>query len=124
MKGKLVLSKYYSSSIRLISEKYYYFDLQFYEEISNHETKIDTKFRYISIMLKKMHKGRHWPRLLKNTQKCNWLKTDRDLYVPEDKEEDLELNLAMGKDELPDEPNSDDDFENDIFINSLKKDSK
>jgi prostaglandin-E synthase len=107
---------------RIIAAINYDFKIDLYSPILKENTTIGTQSRSISITLKKKEKGPHWPRLTASKTKLNWLKTDWDLYIDEEKEDDLDLNL--GKDELPDEPSSDEEYFKEDNLNQRKESIK
>jgi len=67
----------------------YAIDLEFYAEIDPKESKISHSGRDISLVLRKKElKEEFWPRLLKDSKKVHFLKTDFDKWVDEDEQDE------------------------------------
>ena len=84
-------------------KKTYRVALDFYAEIDEDESKINHTARDIEMkLIKKELKDEYWPRLLKDTKKMHFLKTDFDKWVDEDEQneaadEDFSNFGGMGK---------------------------
>lgn len=79
----------------------YAVDLEFYAEIDPKESKIHHSGRDIELVLRKKElKEEYWPRLLKDSKKVHFLKTDFDKWVDEDEQneapEDEDYMSKMG----------------------------
>ncbi|USP74399.1 uncharacterized protein yc1106_01673 [Curvularia clavata] len=75
----------------------YAVDLEFYGEIDPKESKIVNNGRDIVLLLRKKElKQEYWPRLLKDTKKMHFLKTDFDKWVDEDEQDENPEDLDMG----------------------------
>jgi hypothetical protein len=60
-------------------KKTYHLDIEFYAEIDKEESKINHTAKNVEIVLRKKElKEEFWPRLLKDSKKVHWLKTDFD----------------------------------------------
>ncbi|KAL8706478.1 MAG: hypothetical protein Q9201_000461 [Fulgogasparrea decipioides] len=75
----------------------YHVELEFYAEIDvenskTHHTSRDVLF----ILRKKEQKEEYWPRLLKDSKKVHFLKTDFDKWVDEDEQEGAPDDLVGG----------------------------
>jgi len=67
----------------------YHLDLEFYAEVDVAESKINHTPKNVEIVLRKKElKEEFWPRLLKDTKKVHFLKTDFDKWVDEDEQEE------------------------------------
>ncbi|KAF1915148.1 HSP20-like chaperone, partial [Ampelomyces quisqualis] len=67
----------------------YAIDLDFYAEIDPKESKISHSGRDVSLVLRKKDlKEEFWPRLLKDSKKVHFLKTDFDKWVDEDEQDE------------------------------------
>jgi len=67
----------------------YHVDLEFYAEIDKAETKVNHTAKNIQFVLRKKElKEEFWPRLLKDSKKVHFLKTDFDKWVDEDEQEE------------------------------------
>jgi hypothetical protein len=81
----------------------YHVDLEFYAEIDPAESKINHTSKNIEMKLQKKELSEeYWPRLLKDSKKLHFLKTDFDKWVDEDEqdeapEEDFSQFGGMGK---------------------------
>lgn len=65
----------------------YHLELEFYAEIDEKESKINHTAKNIELKLhKKELKEEYWPRLLKESKKMHFLKTDFDKWVDEDEQ--------------------------------------
>ena len=63
--------------------------LDFYAEIDTAETKVNHTAKNIQFVLRKKElKEEFWPRLLKDSKKVHFLKTDFDKWVDEDEQEE------------------------------------
>jgi hypothetical protein len=68
-------------------KKQYKLDLEFYAEIDEKESKINHSARDVELKLRKKElKEEYWPRLLKDSKKVHFLKTDFDKWVDEDEQ--------------------------------------
>jgi hypothetical protein len=66
----------------------YHVELEFYDEIDPKESKIHHTGRDIALVLRKKElKEEYWPRLLKESKKMHFLKTDFDKWVDEDEQD-------------------------------------
>ncbi|KAF2272555.1 HSP20-like chaperone [Westerdykella ornata] len=67
----------------------YAVDLEFYAEIDPKESKINHTARDIEMVLRKKElKAEYWPRLLKDSKRQHFLKTNFDKWVDEDEQEE------------------------------------
>jgi len=67
----------------------YHLDLEFYAEIDTKESKINHTAKNVELVLRKAElKEEFWPRLLKDSKKVHFLKTDFDKWVDEDEQEE------------------------------------
>jgi len=67
----------------------YAVDLEFYDEIDEKESKIHHTPKNVEMVLRKKElKEEFWPRLLKDTKKVHFLKTDFDKWVDEDEQDE------------------------------------
>lgn len=65
----------------------YHVDLEFYAEIDPAESKTNHSARDVELKLRKKElKEEYWPRLLKDSKKVHFLKTDFDKWVDEDEQ--------------------------------------
>ena len=68
-------------------KKTYHVELEFYGEIDTAESKINHTARDIEMkLIKKELNEEYWPRLLKESKKLHFLKTDFDKWVDEDEQ--------------------------------------
>lgn len=68
----------------------YAVDLEFYAEIDPKESKIHHTPRDIELVLRKKElKEEYWPRLLKDSKKMHFLKTNFDKWVDEDEQDEV-----------------------------------
>ncbi|EXJ84609.1 hypothetical protein A1O3_05279 [Capronia epimyces CBS 606.96] len=79
----------------------YHLELEFYSEIDVENSKTNHTGANIQMVLRKKElKEEYWPRLLKNSAKVHWLRTDFDKWVDEDEQneapEDDYLNQFGG----------------------------
>jgi hypothetical protein len=75
----------------------YSVELDFYAEIDTAASKINHTSKNVELKLQKKElKAEYWPRLLKESRKLHFLKTDFDKWVDEDEQEDAEADLDMG----------------------------
>lgn len=66
----------------------YHLDLQFYAEIDVDQSKTHHSARDVEMVLRKKEaKDEYWPRLLKDSKKMHFLKTDFDKWVDEDEQD-------------------------------------
>jgi hypothetical protein len=92
-------------------KKTYHVELEFFAEIDPAESKTSHTARDVEMKLRKKELGEtYWPRLLKDTKKAHFLKTDFDKWVDEDEqneapEDDFGANFGgpggMGMGGLP-----------------------
>ena len=66
----------------------YHVDLEFYAPINSDESKQHVAPRAIYLQLKKKEEGPFWPRLLKDTRKQPFVRTDFSRWIDEDEDED------------------------------------
>lgn len=67
----------------------YHLELEFYAEIDKEESKINHTAKNIEMVLRKKElKEEFWPRLLKDSKKVHFLKTDFDKWVDEDEQDE------------------------------------
>lgn len=65
----------------------YHLELEFYAEINEKESKVNHTAKNIELKLQKKElKEEYWPRLLKESRKMHFLKTDFDKWVDEDEQ--------------------------------------
>jgi prostaglandin-E synthase len=98
--------------------------MNFYGEIDPEQSTYAVLPRHIPMIVRKKEPGEYWPRMLKETQKVHWLKTDFDKWRDEDdsdvdetKDEAFEdmmkkmgnFNANSATDEAPVEEDSDDE---------------
>lgn len=80
----------------------YHLDIQFFAEIDVADSKVHHTAKNVELKLRKKElEEAYWPRLLKDTKKVHWLKTDFDKWVDEDEqneaaEEDFSNFGGMG----------------------------
>jgi len=68
-------------------KKTYHLEIEFHAEIDPAESKIHHTARDVEMKLRKKELGEaYWPRLLKDTKKAHFLKTDFDKWVDEDEQ--------------------------------------
>jgi CS domain len=68
-------------------KKTYHLELQFYAEINPDESKVNHTQRDVEMKLQKKELNEaYWPRLLKESKKVHFLKTDFDKWVDEDEQ--------------------------------------
>jgi len=68
-------------------KKTYHVDLEFYAEIDPENSKVHHTARDVEMKLRKKELNEsYWPRLLKDTKKAHFLKTDFDKWVDEDEQ--------------------------------------
>ncbi|EGS23851.1 putative Co-chaperone protein [Thermochaetoides thermophila DSM 1495] len=84
-------------------KKTYHVDLEFYAEIDPENSKVHHTARDVEMKLRKKELNEsYWPRLLKDTKKAHFLKTDFDKWVDEDEQNeagDDDFNFGnMGND--------------------------
>ncbi len=73
----------YSNTLK----KTYHLELEFFAEIDEAESKISHTARDIEIKItKKELNDEYWPRLLKDSKKVHFLKTDFDKWIDEDEQ--------------------------------------
>jgi len=74
----------------------YAIDLEFYAEIDPKESKISHSGRDVTLVLRKKElKEEFWPRLLKDSKKVHFLKTNFDKWVDEDEQDEAPEDDAM-----------------------------
>ncbi|TPX17056.1 uncharacterized protein E0L32_012290 [Thyridium curvatum] len=67
----------------------YHLELEFFAEIDPAESKINHSARDVELKLRKKElKEEYWPRLLKDSKKVHFLKTDFDKWVDEDEQDE------------------------------------
>ncbi|KAM0286038.1 hypothetical protein ACHAQH_001046 [Verticillium albo-atrum] len=70
-------------------KKDYHLDLELYGEIDTEESKVNHTGKNIELKLQKKElKEEYWPRLLKESKKVHFLKTNFDKWVDEDEQEE------------------------------------
>ncbi|RPB19602.1 HSP20-like chaperone [Terfezia boudieri ATCC MYA-4762] len=73
----------------------YAVDLVFYDEIVPEESKKHITSRGAEFVLRKKElKAEFWPRLLKESKRMHFLKTDFDKWVDEDEQEEKDVGLG------------------------------
>jgi hypothetical protein len=83
-------------------KKTYHLELEFYAEIDEAESKVNHTGKNVELKLRKKELDEaYWPRLLKDSKKVHFLKTDFDKWVDEDEqneapEEDFSQFGGMG----------------------------
>jgi len=83
----------YSDSLK----KTYHLDIEFYAEISKEESTVNHTGKNVELRLRKKEmKEEFWPRLLKDSKKVHYLKTDFDKWVDEDEQDEAPEDDAMG----------------------------
>ena len=81
----------------------YHIEMEFYAEIDPEKSKVNHSARDVEMKLQKKElKEEYWPRLLKDSKKLHFLKTDFDKWVDEDEqneapEEDFSQFGGMSK---------------------------
>ncbi|KAF2029407.1 HSP20-like chaperone [Setomelanomma holmii] len=76
----------------------YAVDIEFYAEIDPKESKIHHSGRDVSLVLRKKElKEEFWPRLLKDSKKVHYLKTDFDKWVDEDEQDEAPEDDMMNQ---------------------------
>ncbi|KAK1772380.1 protein wos2 [Phialemonium atrogriseum] len=71
-------------------KKTYHLELEFYAEIDAEESKINHTGKNVEIHLRKKElDDAYWPRLLKDSKKVHFLKTDFDKWVDEDEQNEV-----------------------------------
>jgi hypothetical protein len=81
----------------------YHLELEFYAEIDEANSKVNHTGKNVEMKLRKKElQAEYWPRLLKDSKKVHYLKTDFDKWVDEDEqneapEEDLSQFGGMGE---------------------------
>lgn len=67
----------------------YQVELEFFAEIDEKESKIHHTAKNVEMVLRKKElKAEFWPRLLKDSKKVHFLKTDFDKWVDEDEQDE------------------------------------
>ncbi|KAI4286796.1 MAG: hypothetical protein L6R35_003950 [Caloplaca aegaea] len=78
-------------------ETTYHLELEFYAEIDTENSKTHHTSRDVLLVLRKKElKEEYWPRLLKESKKAHFLKTDFDKWVDEDEQEGAPVDDMMG----------------------------
>ncbi|KAI4096918.1 MAG: hypothetical protein LQ348_003719 [Seirophora lacunosa] len=78
-------------------ETTYHLELEFYAEIDTENSKTHHTSRDVLLVLRKKElKEEYWPRLLKESKKVHFLKTDFDKWVDEDEQEGAPVDDMMG----------------------------
>ncbi|KAA8625150.1 CS domain-containing protein [Pyrenophora tritici-repentis] len=76
----------------------YAVDLEFYAEIDPKESKIHHSGRDVTLVLRKKElKEEYWPRLLKDSKKMHFLKTNFDKWVDEDEQDEAPEDESMNQ---------------------------
>lgn len=76
----------------------YAVDLEFFAEIDPKESKIVHTGRDVALILRKKEvKEEYWPRLLKDTKRMHFLKTDFDKWVDEDEQDETNDDDMMSQ---------------------------
>lgn len=98
--------------------------IDFYADIDPSQSQYAVLPRHIPMIIRKKESGAYWPRLLKQTQKAHWLKTDFEKWRDEDdsdidesKDEAFEdmmskmgnFNASASNDDIPNDEDSDDE---------------
>lgn len=76
----------------------YAFEIEFYDEVVKDESKYNLDARTIFLIIKKKTEGPHWPRLLKENLKYQWIQVDWAYYADEDEEEEAKKPNFDGQD--------------------------
>lgn len=72
-------------------KKTYHLELEFYAEIDTAESKVNHTARDVEMKLRKKELNEaYWPRLLKESKKVHFLKTDFDKWVDEDEQNEAD----------------------------------
>jgi len=67
----------------------YHLELEFFAEVDEKESKINHTAKNVELVLRKKElKEEFWPRLLKDSKKVHFLKTDFDKWVDEDEQDE------------------------------------
>jgi len=67
----------------------YHLELEFFAEIDEKESKVNHTAKNVELVLRKKElKEEFWPRLLKDSKKVHFLKTDFDKWVDEDEQDE------------------------------------
>ena len=66
----------------------YALDLNLYDEVNTDDVKENRTDRTIRLLIGKKESGPFWPRLVKETGKLSYIKTDFDRWVDEDEEDE------------------------------------
>ncbi|KAI4193711.1 MAG: hypothetical protein LQ346_003853 [Caloplaca aetnensis] len=75
----------------------YHLELEFYADIDVENSKTHHTSRDVLLVLRKKElKDEYWPRLLKESKKVHFLKTDFDKWVDEDEQEGAPVDDMMG----------------------------
>ncbi|KAL8935444.1 MAG: hypothetical protein Q9211_004698 [Gyalolechia sp. 1 TL-2023] len=75
----------------------YHVELEFFAEIDVENSKTHHTSRDVMLILRKKElKEEYWPRLLKDTKKMHFLKTDFDKWVDEDEQDGAPVDDMMG----------------------------
>ncbi|KAL1969673.1 hypothetical protein VTN77DRAFT_8226 [Rasamsonia byssochlamydoides] len=73
----------------------YHVSLELYAEIDPENSKVNHTARGVELVLRKKElKKEYWPRLLKETKKVHFLKTDFDKWVDEDEQDEVDDDYA------------------------------
>jgi len=79
-----------------LTKKTYHLDIEFYAEISKEDSLVNHTGKNVELRLRKKEmKEEFWPRLLKESKKVHYLKTDFDKWVDEDEQEEAVEDDAM-----------------------------
>lgn len=93
-------------------KKTYHLDLEFYADIDVEESKVSHTAKNLELRLRKKElNDAYWPRLLKDTKKVHFLKTDFDKWVDEDEQNEVaedDFSTFGGPGGLPGMGNDDD----------------
>ncbi|SLM35187.1 HSP20-like chaperone [Lasallia pustulata] len=83
----------------------YHVELEFYAEIDPENSKKNHSPRDVEFVLRKKDmEEKYWPRLLKESKKVHFLKTDFDKWVDEDEQEAVAEDLDFGGGGMPGMP--------------------
>ncbi|KFY36553.1 hypothetical protein V495_07792 [Pseudogymnoascus sp. VKM F-4514 (FW-929)] len=83
-------------------KKSYHVELELYAEIDVDNSKINHTSKNIELVLRKKEaKEEFWPRLLKDSKKVHYLKTDFDKWVDEDEQEEAPEEDLSGMGGMP-----------------------
>ena len=78
-------------------QKPYAVEMEFYEQVNPDESKHGKTGRGFAFVIKKQEpEAPYWPRLLKQSGKQHWLKTDFSKWKDEDEDDDVNVDAPFG----------------------------